>query len=116
MGYLIAKFSISAFLIVLISEVAKCSTLWGGVLASLPVVSILAFIWTYQETKDVQTISSLSFSIFWLVIPSLVLFIALPWLLKRQLPFYAALSIASLLTVGAYYLMLQLLQKFGMKL
>ncbi len=70
MGYYIFKITITAALIVLISEVAKRCSFIGAILASIPLVSVLAMIWLYIDTKDVTNISSLSISIFWLVIPS----------------------------------------------
>jgi len=110
MQYLI-KILLSAVLITAISEIAKRSSFWGAVLASLPFVSILAFIFLYTDTKDIQKISALSTDIFWLVIPSLVLFLALPFLLKKGIGFYLALGASCVLTIGAYFLMSLVLQK-----
>ena len=45
MIYTILKVAISAALIVGISEIAKRSSFLGGLLASLPLTSLLAFIW-----------------------------------------------------------------------
>lgn len=42
---IVAKVLVSAVLIVVISKMAKCSSLFAAVLASLPVTSLLAFIW-----------------------------------------------------------------------
>lgn len=77
MWYYITKISVSALLIVAISEIAKRSSLMGGVLASIPVVSIIAMVWLYHESRDTAKIITLSSNIVWLVLPSLVLFIAL---------------------------------------
>lgn len=66
--YYILKVLLSAILIVAITEIAKKSTLMGGILASIPLVSVLAFIWIYVETKNIEIISSLSISVFWLVV------------------------------------------------
>jgi len=116
MVYNIIKIVISAILLVLISEIAKRNTLFGSVLASIPLVSVLAMIWLYIDTQNTQQIILLSKGIFWLVLPSLVLFITLPIFLKYRLHFYAALIGAIILTVIAYYLMLMVLEKFGIKL
>lgn len=80
--YYLIKVLISAILIVLISEISKRNSLISSILASIPLVSVMAFIWIYIDTKNLETISKLSISIFWLVIPSLILFISLPILLK----------------------------------
>jgi len=116
MGYYIFKISITAALIVLISEVAKRSSFIGAILASIPLVSVLAMVWLYIDTKDVTKISSLSIGVFWLVIPSLALFLALPLLLKQGLNFYLSISISIGLTAGCYWIMVFTLDHFGVKL
>jgi hypothetical protein len=100
----------------MISEIAKRSTFIGAILASVPLVSVLAMIWLYIDTKDVTKISSLSTSVFWLVIPSLALFLALPLLLKQGLNFYLSISISIGLTVGCYWIMVSALNHFGVEL
>jgi hypothetical protein len=75
------KVLITAVVVVAVSELGKRSSLWGAVLASLPLTSLLAFIWLYRGTHNVQAISSLSTGIFWLVLASLPLFLILPALL-----------------------------------
>jgi hypothetical protein len=113
--YYILKVLVSSVIIVLISEISKRSSLAGSILASIPLVSIMAFIWMYIDTKDVQKISSLSNGIFWLVIPSLLLFIVLPFLLKKQINFWWALGISTSVMVLFYFIMIFVLKKFGIK-
>ena len=115
MTYYLIKIAITTVLIVLISEISKRSTFLGAILASLPLVSVLAFIWLYHETHDLPRISALSINIFWLVLPSLALFIALPQLLRQGLHFYVALSVAIAITVACYGLMVLVLNYFGAK-
>jgi uncharacterized membrane protein (GlpM family) len=110
--YYAIKVLISAILIVAISELSKKSSLLGAILASIPLVSVMAFIWLYVDTKNIDAISKLSISIFWLVIPSLVLFVSLPILLKFT-NFYLALLGAMVLTIIAYYIMIFFLERFG---
>ena len=69
-----------------------------------------------ENTKDIEKITNLSTNIFWLVIPSLALFITLPIFLKKGFGFYLSLSLASFITVLCYYLMIVILGKFGIKL
>lgn len=115
MTHYILKIAITTVLIVLISEISKRSTFMGAILASLPLVSVLAFIWLYHETHDLPRIGALSISIFWLVLPSLALFIALPLLLRQGLHFYVALSISLAITVACYGLTVVALNYFGIK-
>jgi hypothetical protein len=109
MWYFITKIAVSATLIVAISELAKRSSMMGALLASLPLVSILAMIWLYQESGDTAKIIALSTDIFWLVLPSLVLFISLPILINWGLNFYLSLFISSAFTAVAYLIMMKLL-------
>ena len=116
MVYYAIKILITTALIVIISEVSKLSTFVGAILASIPLVSVLAMLWLYHDTKDVVKVSALATSVFWLVLPSLVLFISLPLLIKQGLHFYLSISISILLTISAYWLMLFVLEHFGIKL
>ncbi len=116
MWALILKFGLSALLIVLISEVAKRSTWLGAILASLPITSLLAFCWLYQDTGDTTQIAALSRGIFWLVLPSLVLFIALPILLEHGITFVWAMLLACGLTALAYGAMSWGLPRIGVHL
>ena len=115
MHYL-AKLVITAVLIVLVSEVAKRSTLAGGLLASLPLVSVLAMVWLYVDTGDTQRVSQLATSVFWLVLPSLLLFLLLPRLLALGLSFYPSLLLASLATATGYLGLVAALRRLGVQL
>lgn len=108
----IIKVIISAILIVAISEVSKRYSWIGGLLASLPLVSFLGMIWLYIDTQDKQQVANLSWSIFWLVIPSLSLFVTLPFLL-RKLDFTPSLVIATVVMFACYGLTLLVLRNFS---
>lgn len=116
MLYAVLKLLITSGLVVAISELSKRSSFIGAIFASLPVVSLLAFLWLYIDTRDAAKVAQLAQSIFWLVLPSLVLFLALPLLIRQGVGFYASLGIAVLLTVGAYWLMLLALARSGISL
>ena len=98
----IAKVALTSAVIVGVSEIAKRSTLAAAVLASLPLTSLLEFVWLYSETGDAQKIASLSHSIFWLVLASLPFFLILPALLNAGWGFWASMGVASGSGVIAY--------------
>lgn len=110
--YFIIKTLISALLIVAISEAGKRFTTVGAVLASIPLTSLLAFIWLYVDTGDVNKVASLSREILWMVIPSLSFFVALPLLLKTM-KFYPALLISVVITAATYFLWMNLIKRLG---
>ena len=116
MMYTILKFGISAAVLVAVSEFSKRSSLVGGLLASLPLTSLLAMMWLWRDTHDAAKISALSTSIFWLVLPSLVLFIALPLFLKRGVAFWPALGVSTIVMLSAYGAMVFAFGKLGIKL
>jgi len=116
MTYYIVKIAVTTALIVLISEISKRSTLMGAILASVPLVSVLAMIWLYSETRDAGQVAARARRIFWLVLPSLALFVTLPLLLTRGVDFYASLAIAVAATVVAYFLMIVVGRQLGLKL
>jgi len=114
--YYLVKIAITAVLVVAISEIARRSSLIAAILASVPLISVLAMIWLYVDTKDAEKVSNLAASVFWLVLPSLALFISLPLLLKQGLNFYASIAAAIGITVICYLLMISILGHFGVKL
>jgi hypothetical protein len=116
MIYYLTKLFVSAALIVLISELSKSSSLLGALLASIPLVSVLAMIWLYADTKDAAQVASLSRGIFWLVLPSLTLFLLLPTLLQRGLSFYLSLIASIGATVVAYYALILIAPRIGLRL
>ena len=116
MTYYIIKLVITAVLIVSISEISRRSSLMGASLASIPLVSVLAMIWLYIDTSDTTKVSALATSVFWLVIPSLALFVSLPLLLKNGINFYLSMGTSIVITIGCYFLMISVLDYYGIKL
>lgn len=108
MGYYIVKVLLTSILIVLVSEVAKRSSIVGAILASIPLVSVVAMIWLYQDTGDLQKVRDLAASIVWLVIPSLILFILMPLMIDRGYGFYTSLISGLVAMVASYTLALAL--------
>ena len=116
MIYYLVKIAVTTVLVVAISEIAKRSTFTGALLASVPLISVLAMFWLYIDTKDVTKVSALATSVFWLVLPSLALFVTLPFLLKQGLNFYLSISVSIGITIGCYFLLISLLNYYGVKL
>lgn len=116
MAYYLIKTLLSAILIVAITEIAKRSSFLGAMLASIPLVSVLAMFWLYLDTKDVARVGAFASSVFWLVLPSLALFLVLPFLLKQGLNFYLSIGVSIGITAGCYLLMISILNFYGIRL
>ncbi len=116
MLYYALKVGVSAFVIVAIAEIAKRSTGFAALLAAIPLTSLLAFMWMHFEGAEPARIAELSSQIFWLVLPSLILFLLLPLLIRQGLGFWLSLSISIAATAACYLVMLPVLRKFGVQL
>ena len=116
MLYLAAKALLSGIIIAIASEIAKRSPALGALILSLPLVSILAFIWLWRETSDAEGIAALAQSTFWFVLPTLPMFLLLPALIRNGAGFWPALGLSCLLTVLLYAAMVWTLGKFGVSL
>ena len=116
MIYILIKTLITAAVVVAVSEIARRSSLFAGLIASIPLVSFLAIIWLYWETKNSQKIVDLSYSIILMIIPSLTFFIVLPFVMKLQSSFVISMIVATISTIIAYWLFILLLGKFGVSI
>lgn len=116
MFYLIIKSAISGVLVMIISETARRNPTLGGLIASLPVISLLGILWLWRETGDVERIATHAQSTFWFVLPSLPMFLLLPLALRHGMGFWLALGLSCLVTVGCYLLVLWLLPRWGIRI
>ena len=116
MLYLVIKALISGTIVAAVSEIAKRSPVFGALVVSLPLTSLLAIIWFWQDTRDAENIAVLSESTFWFVLPSLPMFLVLPALLRNGVAFWPALAASCALTVGLYFSMVWALGRFGITL
>ncbi|MCI4645717.1 MAG: DUF3147 family protein, partial [Hyphomonadaceae bacterium] len=102
MLYLVIKTVLSALIILAISEIGKRSPGFAALVASLPLISVLGMVWLWRDTGDVQRLAEHSAATFWYVLPSLPMFLLIPALLKRNVPFWAALAAGIVLTIILY--------------
>lgn len=116
MGYLLIKAVISAIIIVAVSEIAKRSPALGALIVSLPLVSILAMIWLWRDTGDAERLAAHAGATFWYVLPSLPMFLLIPFLLRQGWGFWAALAAGCALTILLYVATVAIAARYGLKL
>jgi len=116
MLYLLIKAGLSGIIIAVVSEISKRYPGFGGLIASLPLVSVIGMIWLWRDTGDVQRLADHGQATFWFVLPSPPLFRLMPALLYAGICFYPALAGGSILTVSLYGLMIWAAPRFGLKL
>lgn len=116
MLYAAIKALLSGVIIATVSEVAKRNPAIGAVILSLPLMSILAFIWLWRDTSDKEGIAALAQSTFWFILPTLPMFLVLPALLRNGAGFWTALGLSCLVTATLYAAMAWTLGRFGISL
>ncbi|MEO8547541.1 MAG: DUF3147 family protein [Sphingomicrobium sp.] len=116
MLYLLVKAAISGVLIAIISEVARRSPGWGGLLASLPLTSLIALIWLWRDTGDPLRIADQATSTFWFVLPSLPLFLIIPMMIRSGWGFWPTILVASVVTMALYAGMFAVSARLGIRL
>jgi hypothetical protein len=116
MLYLIVKAAISGAIVAAVSEIARRYPGWGGLVASLPLTSLLAMLWLWRDTSDSSRVAELSAGTLWFILPSLPLFIALPFLLKSGVGFWPSMIIVIAGTLALYALMFWAAPRLGLKL
>lgn len=110
--YLLLKALLSGVVVAVASEAARRSSLLGAVLISLPLTSILALVWLYRDTREPAEVSALSWSILWVIVPSLVFFVVLP-LALRSTNFWIALLLACTATALSYAVWIWAARRLG---
>ena len=109
------KILLTALIIFSIAQVSERRTLMAAVLASIPIVSVLSMMMMFHEGQSALEISAFARDLVWLLIPSLLMFIVIPWLIEsRSWDFYPALAAGLACTVSGYFLMVQAMEKFGL--
>ncbi|MES2163149.1 MAG: DUF3147 family protein [Pseudomonadota bacterium] len=115
MAWLIIKYLLTSAVVVGVSEFAKRSDRLGGLLAALPLVTLLALIWLYIEKQPEQKIANHAWYTFWYVVPTLPMFLAFPALLPR-IGFWPTLLACIVITIVCFGLFALLVRRFGIDL
>jgi hypothetical protein len=99
---LMVKGIFSGAVVVIASEIAKKSAVFGALITSIPLISVLSLTWLYEDTKDTAQVADFAESILWLVLPSTLLFILLPYLLRQGWSFENSMITGITATILAY--------------
>ncbi|HEY1143798.1 MAG TPA: DUF3147 family protein [Sphingomicrobium sp.] len=116
MLWLAIKALISGIAVAAVSEISKRYPGFGGLIASLPLVSVLGMLWLWKDKPDAANMAAHAQGTFWFVLPSLPMFLAIPAMLRAGFNFYVALALGCLLTIVLYLGMIALAPKLGIRL
>ena len=116
MLYLLIKAALSGAIIAIASEVARRWPGWGALIVSLPLVSVLAMIWLWRDTRDPVRLAAHAEATFWFVLPSLPMFLLIPLMVRQGYSFWLALVGGCVLTMALYSAMVWIGPRFGLRL
>ena len=111
-----AKFVLSALIIVAVTKIQLFHDRLSALLIALPLTSLLAMIWMRAEGQSSDRIANHAEGTFWFVLPTLPMFLVLPWMLRQGWGFGAALAANCVLTIGLFFLLVWALKPFGIRL
>ncbi len=65
MAWILTKYLLSAGLVVLITELAKRSDRLGGLLAALPLLTVISLVWLHLERQPQAKVAAHAYYTFW---------------------------------------------------
>lgn len=112
----VIKAVVSGLLVATISLLAKKYPGWGGLVASLPLVSVLSMLWLFGETRDPAKVADLAAGTFWFLLPSIPMFLLIPMMLRSGFSFGLTMAAAIALTMFLYAGMSMIAPRLGITL
>ena len=112
----VAKLFLTALVILMVTKVQIFHDRISALLVALPLTSLLAMIWMRVEGQDASRIANHAEGTFWFVLPTLPMFLLLPWMLRNGWGFGNALVINCLVTVILFLGLVAILKRVGINL
>ena len=112
----LGKLLVSALVILFVNKIQLVNDRVSALLIALPLTSLIAMIWMRHAGQSSERLANHAEGTFWFVLPTLPMFLILPWMLRHGWGFWVALVANCLLTVGFFWLAVVLLRKFGIDL
>jgi hypothetical protein len=97
--YLVFKYLVTAFVIVVVSEVAKRSDRLGALILALPLMTVMTMIWLHLEHQAREKISVHAYYTFWYVVPTLPMFLLFPYWSGKGMGFWLNLGLCAAVTM-----------------
>ena len=107
---------LSGIIIALIALVSRKAPAVGALIASLPLISVIGMIWLWRDTTDPLLLANHAEATFWYVLPSLPMFLLMPWILRSGHGFWVALVAGIATTILLYLVTIVIAARFGVRL
>ena len=108
------KALVSGVLIAAASELARRNPGWGGLVASLPLTTLLALVWLWRDTHDPARAADFVAGTALYVIAALPAFAAMAWLLRRNAGLPVTLAAGALAAMAGYLLLMWAGRRWGL--
>jgi hypothetical protein len=76
----IVRALLSGVIIACIAVIGRKAPAAGALIASLPLISIMGMLWLWHDTGDKRLLANHAEATFWYVLPSLPMFLLVPWI------------------------------------
>ncbi len=108
--------ALSGLIIAAIAFIGKKAPAAGALIASLPLISIMGMLWLWRDTRNNALLADHAEATFWYVLPSLPMFLLIPWMLRSGQQFFVALGTGIALTSILYLFTIAIAARFGVRL
>ena len=112
----LGKLLLSALTIVLVTKVQLVSDRLSALLIALPLTSLVAMAWMHHAGQSSERLANHAEGTFWFVLPTLPMFLIIPWMLRNGWSFWATIAVNCLLTVAFFWITVIVLRRFGIDL
>ncbi len=100
-AFFLVKTLVSALIIACVSELAKRLPSLGGLIAAMPLTTLLALIWLYTDTGDYDLARTFTRSVLFGIVPTVFFFITALALFKKGVPFALVLVLSFVVFLAA---------------
>jgi F0F1-type ATP synthase assembly protein I len=113
-GQLAIKALVSGAVIAIASELARRNPGWGGLVASLPLTTLIALTWLWRDTHDAARAADFIAGTALYVIAALPAFGVLALLLRKGAGFAPAMAASCVLAMAAYLVLMWAGRRWGL--
>ena len=115
-GEFLIRALLSGLIIAAIAVIGRKAPALAALVASLPLISILGMILLWRDTGDAKLLADHAEATFWYVLPSLPMFLLIPWMLRSGYSFWLALGAGVVMTFLLYLATICIAARFGVRL
>ncbi|MEQ1510632.1 MAG: DUF3147 family protein [Sphingopyxis sp.] len=108
--------ALSGAIIAIIALISRRYPGVGGLIASLPLISVLGMVWLWHDTGDREAVATYLQSAFWYFLPTIPMFLFMPMMLRHGIGFWPTLACGIVVTMLLYAAMNRALAAFGITL